>query len=112
MTSGLRPREENRMPGLRNPKWASKFFASTSLIHFVHFYDSAAQLVDFVARFFGIGLVRGESVVMFATKQHVKAVCERLTEIGFDLDAARAKQQLHVSDAWEILDRLLVDGAP
>ena len=97
------------MPSPRDPNWASKL--STSL-HLVRPYADEAQLVDLVARFLGVGLVRGESIVMLAVDHHSSAVCDRLTEVGFHLAAAREKNQLHVYDARDMLDRLLLGGVP
>jgi hypothetical protein len=100
------------MPAPRDFNWSSKLTEPPAPMHGVSAYRDDAQLVDFVARFVGVGLVHGDGVVMFVTDRHRDAIQDRLTEVGFHLDVAQKSGQLHVHDARQMLERLLVDGAP
>lgn len=80
--------------------------------HVVEFYDNDAYLVDLVARFLGVGLVGAEPLVAILTEPHRRAVCERLTSVGFDVDAAIRDRQLRFEDAQAMLERVMIDGMP
>jgi hypothetical protein len=100
------------MPAPRDPNWASRLDASAAPAVLVRRYENDEQLVDLVARFVGVGLVHGDAIVVFGTAPHRRAITERLTEVGFDLDVAGSKRQIHLHDAQTTLDRLLTDGSP
>jgi hypothetical protein len=80
--------------------------------HEVQFYSSDAVLVDSFARVIANALKSRNPVIVLATKPHREALSQKLTEEGFNVDAA-IKQGTYISlDAAETLSTIMVDGEP
>lgn len=80
--------------------------------HVVQMYRDPGVLVDVVARYCQQGLVRGEAVIVIATRAHRAAFARRLTILGVDLPACLRRFQYLDLDADECLRAFRIDGAP
>lgn len=80
--------------------------------HLVQIYNSRDSFLDTLEGFVTGGLNKGESVVLIATPEHVDALSRRLSSRGYDLDAARERQQFLTLDADESLQKFMVRGWP
>lgn len=83
---------------------------STPHDHLVSFYESDGFLVDAVVAFVVPALEAGDPTSVIATAAHLRAIEDALEARGTDVAAARGSGDLHLLDAHEMLDRLLVDG--
>jgi hypothetical protein len=80
--------------------------------HVVHFYESDTSLAQTVGAYLGEGLVRGEGLIVIATREHWAAFRRRLTDEGAPLDEATRSGRVVVLDATQALSCILVGGAP
>jgi hypothetical protein len=80
--------------------------------HLVQIYDDETRFMETLEHFVGDGLGRGEAVVLIGTSSHLTWLESRLRESGYDLDAARAADQLIALDAASTLSEFMVDGWP
>jgi hypothetical protein len=80
--------------------------------HLVQLYQDERSLIEAVALYAGVGLGRGEAVILVATPAHLEAVRRRLTDQGFDADELEQWRQLTVVDAAKLLSSFLVKGLP
>jgi signal transduction histidine kinase len=80
--------------------------------HLVQFYESESSLCEPVARFLDEGLYLEERVIAIATPPTLRALTARLTLLGHDVEALRARGSMVLLDAEETALALLVDGMP
>lgn len=80
--------------------------------HSVQLYTSGDRFIESLERFAGNGIQQGEGVIVIATKVHIRALNERLTMRGFDIQAAILKQQYISLDAEEILAKFMANDLP
>lgn len=80
--------------------------------HIVQFYKDEAFLVDVLVQYLEGGFAAGEPLIVIARESHRRALTERLTARGTDVEAACRGGQLTLLDARQTLSRFLVDGAP
>ena len=90
-------------PSGPDPSWSG---------HAVQFYEAEPFLLDELQRYVGLGLVRGETVIVIATPEHRRGLAARLAAAGLDLEDARARGRYVALDAAETLARFMVDGVP
>jgi hypothetical protein len=65
-----------------------------------------------VALFAGVGIGKGEAIVLVATPSHLEAIERRLKGMGFDVDGLKLWGQLNVMDAAKLLSGFMVNGLP
>src|ERR1700722_11680856 len=82
----------------------------TAHSHLVQFYETDEFLVDTVSEFVGASLRDGDAAIVIATPAHRRAFEAALNASGIDL-AAVVDRYLAL-DAAELLEKLIVDGAP
>jgi MEDS: MEthanogen/methylotroph, DcmR Sensory domain len=80
--------------------------------HIAQFYEHDGVLMDTLVGFIGGGLKAGESAILIASTEHLKAIEERLANCGVDLAEARSKDQYITMVAEEALDKFMVDHWP
>lgn len=78
--------------------------------HVVAFHENDENLVQDVARFLGDGIGVGESVVVVATPEHLRAITQELQLGGFNIDDAITNDTVVMLDARRTLDNISVDG--
>jgi DNA-binding CsgD family transcriptional regulator/PAS domain-containing protein len=82
----------------------------TAHSHLVQFYETDEFLVDMVSEFVGSTLRDGDAAIVIATPTHRRAFEAALTASGIEL-AATVGRYLAL-DAAELLEKLIVNGAP
>ena len=80
--------------------------------HSVQIYATEAVFLDSLEGFVGGGLRTGESVIVFATSEHRKALDDRLRARGVGLDDAQREDRYIALDAQRTLDQFMVKGWP
>ena len=81
--------------------------------HFVQFYKADEPLLNRnVANFLWDGLLRGDGLLVIATRQRRESLSSHLGRLGADVALARREGQLAMLDAQEVLGRFIVDGQP
>jgi hypothetical protein len=81
--------------------------------HYVQFYKAdEPSLNRNVASFLWDGLLRGDGLVVIATRQRRESLTSHLSRLGADVVLARREGQLAMLDAQEMLDRFMIDGQP
>jgi signal transduction histidine kinase len=80
--------------------------------HHVQFYEDAGVLADHVAAHLDDGLRAGGAGLAIARASTLELIEARLRERGHDVAELRARGQLVLLDAIEMLDDLLVDAMP
>jgi hypothetical protein len=80
--------------------------------HLVQIYEERHVFLDTLEGFIGGGLDSGDAAIIIATRIHRYALAERLEARGFDLDAARRRDQYIDLDAEQLLANFMIDGWP
>ena len=80
--------------------------------HVVQTYRDERFVVDAVSLFTGLGIGKGEVVVLVATRAHLQAVEHRLEAMGIAVDDVKQWGQLTEMDAAGALAQFMVDGMP
>lgn len=80
--------------------------------HVATFYEDDGVLLDTLAGFVGGGLKAGDGAIVIATKEHLKALNQRLEASGLDLADARSQDQYISLIAEEALARFMVKQWP
>lgn len=78
--------------------------------HSVQIYATDGVFLNALEGFVSGGLRAGDSVIVIATVAHRDALEDRLRVRGFDIDAARSRDQYIPLDAEETLSKLMVKG--
>ena len=81
-------------------------------VHAVRFYTDSESLCRSVAMFVGDGLVAGDGGVIVATRPHRHGIALQLRQRGLDIDELERDGNVVFVDADDLLDRIVVDGAP
>jgi DNA-binding CsgD family transcriptional regulator/PAS domain-containing protein len=82
----------------------------TAHLHLVEFYENDEFLVDTVSEFVGSSLHDGDAAIVIATGTHRRAFEAALNASG--IDVAGAVDRYLALDAAELLEKLIVNGAP
>lgn len=81
--------------------------------HFVQFYKADEPLLNRnVGNFLWDGLLRGDGLLVIATRQRRESISSQLSRLGADVALARKEGQLAMLDAHEVMARFMVDGQP
>jgi len=80
--------------------------------HIAQFYDHDGVLLDTLTGFVSGGLNRGESTVIIATPEHLRALETRLLDSHVDLVGALMEDRYIALDAEATLARFMVNGWP
>lgn len=80
--------------------------------HFVQIYEAEDVFMNTLTDFVGGGLADGQAVVVIATPAHRSELDKRLFATGFNLTAAKYRDQYISLDAHETLAKFMVDGWP
>jgi hypothetical protein len=80
--------------------------------HIVQLYREERSLVDAVSLFAGLGIGKGDGVVLVATPDHLRAFEHRLRQSGCDVEDVEQWGQLMVLDASELLSRFMAASGP
>jgi hypothetical protein len=81
--------------------------------HYVQFYKADEPLLNRnVGNFLWDGLLRGDGLLVIATRQRRESLSSHLSRLGADVALARREGQLAMLDAHEVLARFMVNGQP
>ena len=80
--------------------------------HILQIYETDIQFITSLERFVTTGLKAGESVVVIATPDHLKALNERLRRSGFDLFSLTLQDQYIPLSAEDTLAQFMINGWP
>lgn len=80
--------------------------------HLLQIYEDDGVCLDALEGFAAGGLQAGDAVIVIATPAHREDLGDRLRAHGFDLAAARARDQYIPLDAEETLSKFMVKGWP
>lgn len=80
--------------------------------HIAQFYEHDGVLLDTLTGFFGGGIDAGESTIVIATRQHLRALDDRLNATGVNVAMSRLTQHYITVDAEEALGKFMVNGWP
>ena len=80
--------------------------------HIVQLYQDDDFYGEAISHFAAEGLVRGESIILVATKPHWENISGRLHGKGFDTDALFRQGQLTLLDAETTLPKFMVGSTP
>src|SRR6266545_5520164 len=94
------------------PPWRDLLVEPLAKDHVVQLYRDERYLVEAVALLAGLGIGKGDAVILLATAPHLRAVEEHLGGQGFAVDDVTQWGQLMMLDASELLSRFMVDGLP
>ena len=80
--------------------------------HLVQIYQSDRTFMNTLEGFAGDGFLKGESVVIIATPNHIEQLNKRLEVHGFDIAKLKADNQYIPLDAQDCLDSFMVNDWP
>lgn len=81
--------------------------------HFVQLYEAdEGALAKNVGLYLWEGLRRGEGVLIVVTPEHKELFSHQLSQLGADLPALLASEQLIILDAQQTMAEFMVDGQP
>ena len=80
--------------------------------HILHFYSSESDLLDTLSAYVGEGLIAGESVIVIATPEHLRALRYRLEGTEADLIRAMFEDRYITLEASVALTSFLVEDVP
>ena len=80
--------------------------------HMVQFYDNDKVFLNTLEGFAGDGFIRGDSVIVIATPEHLDDLNKRLKSQDFDIASLKSKDQYITLDAHESASQIMVNGWP
>ncbi len=80
--------------------------------HVTQFYADDGVLLDTLTRFAGSGLIAGDSIIVIATRGHLRALRERLMLARMDLASAIIEDRYITLDAEAALSSFMVENCP
>jgi hypothetical protein len=80
--------------------------------HIAQFYEDDAVFLDTLVRFIDTGLLAGEGVIVIATREHLRALEERLSSIIIGMTWRRHTEAYITVDAHEALSKFMTKGWP
>jgi|SRR5688500_17134010 len=80
--------------------------------HLVQIYDNEYTFLNTLEGFAGDGFIRGESVIIIATPDHIEALNQRLISHGFDIQTLIANDLYVTLDATEAASKIMVNNWP
>jgi hypothetical protein len=95
-----------------HPLWKDLVAEPLARDHVVQLYRDDRFLIEAVALFAGVGIGKGEAIVLMATAPHLEAIEQRLKALSFDVEGLKMWGQLTSLDAARLLSGFMVNGAP
>lgn len=80
--------------------------------HLVQIYQNDLTFLNTLEGFAGDGFIKGESVVIIASPNHIEQLNKRLAVHGFDIEKLKADDQYIPLDAQDSLDSFMVNDWP
>lgn len=80
--------------------------------HILQIYETDKEFITTLEGFVTAGFLSGESVVIIATPEHLRALNERLRKNGFDLFSLMLQDQYIPLSAEETLSQFMINGWP
>jgi hypothetical protein len=80
--------------------------------HIAQFYEDDAVFLDTLLRFVDRGLMTGEGVIVIATREHLRALGERLSAFTIGMATNRLTDAYITVDAHEALGKFMVNRWP
>jgi hypothetical protein len=80
--------------------------------HLAQFYEDDDELMDTLTRFIGRGLDAGESAIVIATPEHLRALRHRLESANVNLMQAMLEDRYIPLDAGVALTSFMINGWP
>lgn len=80
--------------------------------HVVQIYEQDDTFLDSLAGFVGGGINCGDCVIVIATKEHIRALDERLVNYGIQVEALIEHGRYVPLDAEDTLAKFMIDGWP
>src|SRR6476659_1496976 len=80
--------------------------------HVVQIYENDKVFMDSLEGFAGSGLIAGDSIIIIATAEHRKALDDRLSNQGFDINSLSLANRYIALDAKETLSCFMVNNWP
>jgi hypothetical protein len=80
--------------------------------HIAQFYENEGVLLDSLERFVRAGIMENESAIVIATRQHLRALDDRLNATGVNVAMIRLLDHYITVDADEALDQFMVNKWP
>jgi hypothetical protein len=78
--------------------------------HVVQFYEGEGELIETVAEYLRRTLEDSGVAIVVATAAHMESFGQRLSELGVDVEGARAGGELVMLDAAETMSQFFLDG--
>lgn len=80
--------------------------------HLLQIYQNDLTFLNTLEGFAGDGFMKGESVIILATQEHIDQLDARLTVHGFDLNELRERDQYITMEAEDCLSHFMVNNWP
>jgi hypothetical protein len=96
----------------RNGSWRRLLSEPGENGHIVQLYQDDAFYSEAIAHFTAEGLIRGESIILVATKSHWQLIDRQLRGKGFRPDELFRRGQLTLLDADDTLPKFMSERAP
>lgn len=80
--------------------------------HLVQFYDNDIIFLNTLEGFVGDGFIKGESVIVIATPDHMRNLNSRLINQGFDISGLNSIDQYITMDASDVTSEFMVNNWP
>jgi hypothetical protein len=80
--------------------------------HTVQIYENDKVFLNTLESFAGAGLIAGDSVIIIATAEHLKALKDRLSGHRFNLGFLESVGRFIALDATDTLKQFMVNGTP
>jgi hypothetical protein len=83
-----------------------------TLDHTIQVYENDKVFLNTLESFAGAGLIAGDSVIIIATAEHLRALKDRLSSHRFNLDFLESVGRFIGMDTTDTLNRFMVNGMP
>jgi hypothetical protein len=104
---------DNQSNGSDTPAKQSVFWGEIAPCeHIAQFYEHEGVLLDSLERFVHAGVAGNESAIVIATRQHLRALDDRLNATGVNVTMIRLLNQYITVDADEALDQFMINKWP
>src|SRR6185437_1781752 len=80
--------------------------------HVVQIYEDDSEFLHTLEDFVILGLEDGDSLVLIATERHLKAIEDRCSAKGFNMNALKKYGQYIAIEAEEMMSKFMVNGWP
>jgi hypothetical protein len=80
--------------------------------HIAQFYGDEDVFIDTLVRYVDRGFMTGDGVIVIATRKHLRALEEKLSEFTIGLTTNRLTEAYITVDADDALDKFMVNNSP